>query len=164
TQRFDNLHTRSCEYVPTTGLITCAGEVQIDLQSSEDARHHAPPANPQPPSKVVHIATSHVSFERETGVASTEEPVLFSLPQGDGSALGVRYDSKLGELRLLRDVKMTLRPSASAGAAEGTGAAAAIGTTGVNVTGSSMTYRRDDRVVHLLGPVEVQQGLSKLRA
>src|SRR4029079_12183832 len=80
------------------------------------------------------------------------------------SALGVRYDSKLGELRLLRDVKMTLRPSASAGAAGGTGAAAAIGTMEGNVSGSAMTYRRDDRVVHLLGPVEVHQGLSKLRA
>jgi lipopolysaccharide export system protein LptA len=161
TQRFDNLHTRSCEYVPTTGLITCAGDVQIDLQSSEDARLYAPSSGSEkPPSKVVHIATSQVSFERDTGVASTEQPVQFNLPQGDGSALGVRYDSQLGELRLLRDVKMTLRPTA----AKGSGASAAIGTADVNITGSAMIYRRDDRIVRLLGPVEVQQGLSKLRA
>src|SRR5580698_7329948 len=39
-QRFDNLHTRACDYVEPTGDMICGGDVQIDLESAEDARLH----------------------------------------------------------------------------------------------------------------------------
>ncbi len=162
SQRYDNLHTRSCDYIATTGLVTCAGDVQIDLQSSQDPRLPPGDSSTQKPSaNVVHIVTSQISFERDSGVATTDQPVAFH------SAAGRWHERwacatirRKGEMLLLHDVKMTLRPTAASGA----GPAAAIGTAEVNIASSSLIYHRDDRIVHLLGPVEVQQGLSKLNA
>ena len=36
--RFDNLHTQQCDYLRDTGRVVCKGEVQIDLESAEEAK------------------------------------------------------------------------------------------------------------------------------
>src|SRR5580698_6822078 len=108
-QRFDNMRTRSCDYLEHSGDINCGGDVQIDLESAEDARLHPSTASQADPrAEVVHIDTSRLSFNRTTGLASTDQPVTFHFPQGEGHAIGFRYDSGKGELRLIRGVEMTL--------------------------------------------------------
>ena len=115
-QRFDNLHTRSCDYLEHTGDIICGGDVQIDLESAEDARlHPSTPSHADPGAQVVHIETSGLSFNRTTGLATTDQPVTFHFPQGEGHAIGFRYDSEMGELRLIHSVEMTLHASGTAG-------------------------------------------------
>ncbi|HEY1866125.1 MAG TPA: hypothetical protein VGG55_03565, partial [Candidatus Acidoferrales bacterium] len=58
-QRFDNLRTHSCDYIDSTGGITCAGEVRIDLESAADARlHPSAPSNPNPDARIIHVVTS----------------------------------------------------------------------------------------------------------
>jgi lipopolysaccharide export system protein LptA len=156
-QRFDNLHTRSCDYLERTGDITCGGNVQIDLESAEDAKLHPSTAlRADPSAQVVHIDTSGVSFNRATGLATTEQPVTFHFPQGEGHAIGFRYDSEGGELRLIRSVEMTLHgvgmPGAPASAEP------------LQVSSSGMTYDREQRVIHFLGPVEAHRGMPELAA
>src|SRR5258708_5325763 len=62
--RDDAIHTKSCEYRKGNGEIRCSGEVQLDLQSAEDARRAASGAG-EP--RVVHVETRNVSFNRESG-------------------------------------------------------------------------------------------------
>ncbi len=155
-QRFDNIHTQSCNYLSDTGRIFCAGEVQIDLESAEDAsRRRGQPPNSGAAEKIIHVATSKVSFDRDTGEAHTDEPVIFQLPYGQGHGVGLTYSSRDAAVRLHRDVALTL---ALAAGKVGTAAEA------VALTGRSMEYRRDDHTVRLLGPVHAQTGHRELTA
>jgi len=91
-QRFDNLHTQSCDYLTRRGTLTALEEVHIDLESAADAgctrrrsqaliRGVNPGVKPSvnlgsnqdenTDAQVVHVVTRNVSFNRETGVATT---------------------------------------------------------------------------------------------
>ena len=78
--RNDNIHTRECSYEPTSGEVHCQGEVQIDIQG-------AAPASGKPADKELQVKTSNLSFNRDTGEASTPEKVEFQSPQGHGRAV-----------------------------------------------------------------------------
>ncbi len=154
--RFDNIHTRACDYLSDTGRIVCAGEVQMDLESAEDAGQHpaqAPGGNPA--ARVIHIGTSNVTFDRETGEARTDKPVDFRFPLGQGHAVGVIYNSQQGLVRLERGVELTLASSNAAGGKRAQP---------VSLTGGSMEYRRDNRILRLRAPVHAQQGHRELIA
>jgi lipopolysaccharide export system protein LptA len=156
-QRFDNLHTRSCDYLEHTGEITCSGNVQIDLESAEDAKlHPGTPLRADPSAQVVHIDTSGVSFNRATGLATTDQPVTFHFAQGEGHAIGFRYDSDRGELRLIHSVEMTLHGVAMPGDPASADP--------LRISSSGMTYDREQRVIHFLGPVEAHRGVPELAA
>src|SRR3989441_7652024 len=112
-ERLDNIHTSACEYTSNPERILCAGEVHMDLESAEDARQHpsqAPGENPL--ARVIHLRTSNVSFDRESGEARTDQPVVFRFPYGEGRCTGLSYSSLQGVVRLLRDVDLTLAPPA----------------------------------------------------
>ena len=157
-QRFDNIHTQSCNYLSDTGRIFCAGDVQMDLESAEDAsRRRGQPPSPGAAEHIIHVATSKVSFDRDTGEAHTDQPVIFHLPYGHGHGVGVTYSSHDAAVRLHRDVALTL---AQAPASRNVRAAAEP----VTLTGRSMEYRRDDHTLRLLGPVHAQQGHRELTA
>ncbi len=164
--RSDNIHTHACDYLRDTGRIVCAGEVQMDLQSAEDARR-SPVATPGgvPSARVIHVGTSNISFDRETGEARTDRPVIFQFPYGEGRALGVIYRSEDGVVRLARDVELTLTPAPARGSPSRAGTeAAAHQTEQVVLTGSSLEYRRDTRILRLLAPVRARQGQRELLA
>jgi LPS export ABC transporter protein LptC len=147
--RNDTLSTRACEYISDTGEISCAGEVQINLQASG-----ATPAN------AIQVLTSGVSFDQHTGQARTDKPVTFRWPAGEGRAIGVRYDSNNGTLYLERDVEMTMMAS-SLGLPEKTMIAPEQS---LHLTGSSLTFRRESRTVLLQGDVRAQQTTHELSA
>ncbi len=155
--RFDNIHTHACDYLSDTGRIVCAGEVQIDLESAEDAREHpAQVSSGNSSARLIHVGTSNVTFDRETGEARTDRPVDFSFPYGQGRAVGVVYNSERGVVRLQRDVELKLQPAGSVaqrGAAES-----------MTLTGGSLEYHRDDRTLRLLAPVVARQGQRELTA
>lgn len=146
-QRYDNIHTRECDYVPATGRIVCSGEVQIDLESAAEARA-------RPGERIIHVGTRNVWFDRESGEARTDQPVVFRFPYGYGRGNGVTYSTREAVFRLLRDVEMTLTQARG-------GAPAAEP---VTLTGSALEYHRDDRTLRLLPPVRVRQGLRELVA
>ena len=142
--RNDNIHARQCSYQPTTGAVRCEGDVQIDLAG----------ANPPPGSgdRVIHVTTRDLTFNRETGDASTPDPVAFRFPQGQGHAVGVTYSTQKSVVLLEHDVQMDLSPSDRTNGVP------------VNVTGSSLEIRRDERKVILSAPAHVTQGNRDLSA
>ncbi len=142
-QRFDNIHTRSCEYLSDTGHIVCAGEVQMDLESAQEAKVG-------PGERVIHVGTSNVSFDRDSGEARTDQPVTLRFPYGQGRAVGLAYSSRQGIVRLQRDVELALASSPSAEP--------------IRVTGSSLEYRRETRTLRLAGPARAVQGRRELTA
>jgi len=171
-ERFDNIHTSACEYTSNPERILCAGEVHMDLESAEDARQHpsqAPGENPL--ARVIHLRTSNVSFDRESGEARTDQPVIFRFPYGEGRSTGLSYSSLQGVVKLLRDVELTLAPPAGPESASAVraanpsrSAAKSFPGTPVNVTAGSLEYRRDTRIVRLLAPVHARQGHRELLA
>jgi len=164
--RHDIIHTQSCQYGKEIGAIVCDGAVQIDLQSAADAERAA--REPAAPPQVVHVATKSVTFDRATGDARTEQPVLFTFPSGSGEALGAKYNSEQGTLLLLQNVRLSLNPSAPKNSAKQsprpTPGIPPNADNVVHVKGNSLDFGRDSRVLHLSGPAEAESATTHLTA
>ena len=157
-ERHDTIHTRSCQYTKDGGRIACAGEVQMELQSAADAERAAQEPG-APSTRTVQVETRGVSFDRESGVARTEQTVKFAFPDGEGQAQGLEYRSDEGLLRLEKDVRLRVKRLA-----EGRGQAAGVAGEEVNLTGASLEYRHVQRVMKLGGPVHAVSGDAELAA
>jgi lipopolysaccharide export system protein LptA len=157
--RHDTIHTKSCQYERGGGSIVCSGEVQLDLQSAEDAARAK--ENRGAVTQEVHVETRGVTFSRGTGIAQSDQPVKFSFPNGQGEAVGVEYRSEEGAVRLLRDVRFLLAPANATPKSKNSGSAVREP---VRVTGKSADFERDSRVIHLHGLVEAQTANSHLQA
>jgi LPS export ABC transporter protein LptC len=143
--RNDNIHTRECNYEPATGNVVCEGDVQIDLAS-------ATPASGKPGDESLQVSTRNLSFNRESGDATTDAPVQFRFPQGAGQADGMVYSSQKEIVRLSHNVQLDLAPSDKSGGLP------------VTATGGSMEISRNDRMVELDAPANVRQGGRALSA
>ena len=160
-QRSDHLRTRACEYFTQDGAMICPEEVRIDLQSSGLADpNSAQVAAADPASGGVHIVTSKLSFNHQTGVATSAESVQFRFAQGEGRAVGLRYDSQRGELHLLHDVELVLRSPAAAEPS----ADAPSPREPMMVSSQELVHQREGRVLHLNGAARMRQGGQELQA
>src|ERR1700676_5302276 len=162
-ERHDVIHTRSCQYGKENGGIACSGEVQIDLMSAADAQRTE--KHPEAAKAVTtHIQTRGVSFDRASGLAQTDQKVTFAFPSGNGEAVGLEYKSEEGSLRLLRNVRFTLQQNAPAAAKAKAGDVSMRPRQDVRVTGSSLDFGRDSRLLRLFGPAEAETGTERLSA
>jgi len=143
--RNDNIHTHECSYEPKSGAIECEGDVQIDI---EDA--NPPPGKPA--SEQLEVKTRNLSFNRETGEASTGEGVEFRFAQGQGHGTGVRYSTRDSVVRLEHNVEFTIAPSDHTGGLP------------VHATGSSLEINRNNHIAVLAGPAAVKKGERELSA
>ncbi len=157
--RHDTIHTKSCQYEKEGGSIVCSGEVELNLQSAEDAQRAQ--EDDGKPAQIVHVETQGVTFNRATGIAQSDQPVKFVFPNGQGQAVGVEYRSEEGAVRLLRDVNFLLTPANVAPRGKNFGMA--VGEP-VRVTAKSADFERDSRVMHLRGGVEAQTASARLEA
>jgi lipopolysaccharide export system protein LptA len=146
-ERHDEIHTHSCEYEPSTGAIVCHGKVQLDLASAPVQGRPA-----QEAAAGIHIEASGVGFNRDTGEATSDAPLEFRFPQGQGIATGVRYSSRQADITLQRDVQLTLAPQRPGGLP-----------TNIIAQGG-LTYDRRSGQVVLRGPVEISKGGRTLEA
>jgi lipopolysaccharide export system protein LptA len=157
--RHDVIHTHSCEYEKDGQSIVCSGEVQLDLESAEDAelaqKSHGKAA------QTVHVETRGVTFNRGTGIAQSDQPVKFVFPNGQGEAVGVEYYSEEGAVRLSRDVSFLLTPGKATPNNKESGMAVREP---VRVNAKSADFERDSRVMHLHGLVEAQTATILLQA
>ena len=153
--RHDIIRTHSCQYAKRNGAINCSGTVQIDLQTAAEAELAKKRGANETTGHVGHVETRNVTFDQASGTAHTGERVTFAFPEGSGEAMGVEYNSQLGTMKLLRDVKMTLVQSGGS-----------AGTAGqeVHVTGASLDFDRDTRLLHLEGPAHAQTQTAQLDA
>jgi len=157
-QRFDNIHTQSCDYLSDTGRIVCVGAVQIDLESAEEAaRRRGQPSGAAVEERIIRVATTRVSFDRDSGEARTDQPVTFHFPYGEGHGVGVTYSSRDATVRLHRDVEVTLVLGSAA-------AAPGVSREPITLTGGSMEYRRENHILRLSGPAHARQGQRELMA
>ncbi|MGH9573294.1 MAG: LPS export ABC transporter periplasmic protein LptC [Candidatus Acidiferrales bacterium] len=156
--RNDNIHTRECSYQPDAGNVQCTGDVEIDMQGaiSENGGADEQPTAGEPSTMAtggpVHVTTSNVTFNRETGEASTSAPVNLKFAGGVGRGVGLQYNSKKAMLRLQRDVSFSMAASQKTGGLP------------VNATAANLEFHRDDRAIALGGPVVMRQGDRQLTA
>jgi LPS export ABC transporter protein LptC len=143
--RNDNIHTRECNYEPSSGNVVCEGDVQIDLAS-------ATPASGKPADKTLQVTTRNLSFNRESGDATTTAPVQFRFPQGTGHSDGMTYSSQKEIVRLAHNVQIDLAASDKSGGLP------------VTATGGGMEISRNDRLVVLDAPANVRQGGREITA
>src|SRR5579863_471739 len=157
--RSDNIHTHSCEYLADPDRFFCAGAVQLDLESAEESRRvSAAPSGSAVKARVVHATTKGVTFDKDSGEATTDQPVEFTFPGGDGKATGVTYRSDSGIMILRKNVEMNLTPAAPSNTLKDP-AAAAMAASPVKLTGSRVEFRRESRVMFLDGPVVATQDI-----
>jgi len=159
--RHDVIHTQSCQYEKGTGGIVCSGPVQFELQSALETERVVNAAEPTE-ARTVQVETHGVTFNRASGTATTDQHVEFKFPGGSGEAFGVEYLSEAGKIKLKRNVKLLL-DSPSAKTNKGMDGRSRSGEP-IRVTGASLEFGRDTRVLHLSGPVKVESNLSELDA
>ena len=156
--RHDVIHTQSCNYAKTDGAIQCSGNVQMDLQSAEDAQRAERQGGGK--SNVIHVETGGVTFERSSGQAQTTQTVKFWFANGEGEGIGAIYFSEQGVLRLLREVRIKLQ-SAEPAVAQAKRAEAGKE---VYLQGSSLEVGKLSRKVVLSGPATATTDTQQLTA
>lgn len=105
--RADRIYGSEFDYDPKSGIATATGEVDIDLEAPAGAAADpdgsgtaaASPATDLAKS-TIHVKTSGLVFDRDTGTATTHGLVEFRMPQGAGHAMGASFDSQAGVLVL----------------------------------------------------------------
>ena len=125
--RVDRIEGGEFEYDQQQGTAKAAGPVEITLMRPGVAPAIAPRATPEQAVGVkpkgstlavaaqaassgqIHVKTSGLTFDQNSGLATTAERVEFSLAQGKGSAMGATYDSGKGLLVLDRAVELDSR-------------------------------------------------------
>jgi len=108
------------EYDPKSGIASAQGPVDMLLTRPQgvggdgkpggngkkiDGSHTA--AGESSVNSQVQVKTSGVTFDRNTGVLTTDQPTKFSMTKGYGSAVGASYDSQHGNLTLMHAVELT---------------------------------------------------------
>ena len=100
TNREDRVSGSDFDYDQKNGIASAQGNVQIDLQ--------APQGSPgQQTGNTIHVKASGLVFSQKTGIATTDQPVQFQLPNAAGQAVGATFDSKQGVLVLDKQVVLT---------------------------------------------------------
>jgi lipopolysaccharide export system protein LptA len=141
--RNDNIHTRECSFEPASGLVRCQGQVKIDVQDAKTAAG-------QRPADILELTTSNLSFNKDTGEASTPAPVEFHFAAGQGRGVGAFYSSHDAVMRIEQQVGLELAPSAR------------TSNLPVTATGARLEIRRNDHLVVLDGPAVVREGDREL--
>jgi lipopolysaccharide export system protein LptA len=94
----DRIEGNEFEYDQQTGIAQAAGPVEITLTKPGKAK----PTD----ADTIHVKTTGLIFDQNSGVATTSQRVDFALVQGSGSALGASYDSQNGVLVLDHAVEL----------------------------------------------------------
>lgn len=106
SNRFDQIYGRKFSYDPRTEDIRAEGEVHIDLESNAAGPvrpDQAPPAELKNP---IHLKTSGLVFNRNTGIAQTDEVIEFRVPQASGTAKGASYDANANLLTVKSELRI----------------------------------------------------------
>src|SRR5580692_10096674 len=114
SSRFDRIRGTDFEYDQQSGNVIAKGEVQIDLQSNPEGLLNPDQSPPTELKNPIHLKTSGLIFNQNTGDAHTKQRVDFDLPQGSGSAVGVNYAAKANVLTLQSQVNLAFSGSTAA--------------------------------------------------
>jgi lipopolysaccharide export system protein LptA len=102
--RSDQIYGADFSYDPVAKVVSAEGEVRIDLEATSAAASSADAAETK---NLIHVKTSALTFNENTGIAQTKAAIEFRVPEGNGSAVGATYDSHGGVLLLKSAVRLT---------------------------------------------------------
>jgi lipopolysaccharide export system protein LptA len=111
SSRFDQIYGDNFSYNEKSGNVTAQGEVQIDLVANPSGTTSLDQATPKEIKNPIHLKTSDLVFNKDTGDASTDARAEFRTAQATGSAVGVRYAGKSNTLTLLSQVHIVINGS-----------------------------------------------------
>ncbi len=100
SNRTDRIYGSDFDYDAKNQIVSAQGTVVIDLQGFGDENEAASPQN------TIHVKTSGLVFNQQTGQADTSQHTEFSFPKASGSSTGAHYNSKTGVLVLDSQVEM----------------------------------------------------------
>jgi lipopolysaccharide export system protein LptA len=105
-QPANRIYGSDFDWDPVHGVARAVGEVQIDFQGAATPGPQAGKAASEESENknTVHVKTSGLVFNKQTGLASTTEKIEFRLAQAAGSATGASFDSQTGIIILTADV------------------------------------------------------------
>jgi lipopolysaccharide export system protein LptA len=103
--RSDQIYGADFAYDPAAKIVTAEGEVRIDLEAVSASTPGQPSAAET--KNLIHVKTSGLTFNENTGIAQTKAAIEFRVPEGNGSAVGATYDSHGGVLTLKSAVRLT---------------------------------------------------------
>ncbi len=148
--RADRIKGSQFEYDPVAGFARANGDVELDLQGpaskhavNSSASGSTPVADPN--GSNIHVKTSGLVFDKNTGIARTDKAVEFQFPEASGKAIGATYDSSKGLLILGSAVEMTSTLNGSP----------------LTVRSSHAEFLRESRQAFLLNVVADYRGGSK---
>ena len=99
-RKFDRVTSPRAEFGRQRDQLYAGGDVEITMG--------LPAAGPAR-GRLVLVRTSGVTFETQTGRASTTRPASFSFDQGEGQAVGASYDPSTRELHMTGGVELDWR-------------------------------------------------------
>jgi lipopolysaccharide export system protein LptA len=123
----DRIAGNEFDYNPNSGIAKADGPVDITAMKPTVAPSIAPKATASQAlttrqksgslgtaaqtasSGEIHVQTSGLVFDRNSGEASTNQSVQFTLAQGSGSAIGAKFDAHQGLLTLDREVNLAIQ-------------------------------------------------------
>jgi len=102
----NRIYGSAFDWDPVHGIARATGEVQIDLQGTANpsAQGGKTSVDDGDNRNTVHIKTSGLVFNKQTGLATTPEKLEFRLADAAGSATGASFDSRTGIVILTADV------------------------------------------------------------
>jgi lipopolysaccharide export system protein LptA len=102
----NRIYGSAFDWDPVHGIARAMGEVQIDFQgtTTPGPQSGKTPADDGESRSTVHVKTSGLVFNKQTGLASTPEKIEFRLAEAAGSATGASFDSQTGVVILTADV------------------------------------------------------------
>jgi len=107
--RFDRISGDDFQFDPVSGNVTAKGTVLIDLEANPEGSRHLDQSPPDRNREAMHVETDGLTFNRNTGNASTKGFVVFQTRQANGSAVGLDYVAATGTMNLLSTVVIDVR-------------------------------------------------------
>jgi lipopolysaccharide export system protein LptA len=108
SSRFDQIYGDDFSYDKKSGKITAHGDVQIDLESNPSGGTGPDQGTPRELKNPIHLETTDLIFNQDSGDAFTSSRVDFRTPQATGWAVGVQYSGKSNTLTLVSQIHVTL--------------------------------------------------------
>jgi lipopolysaccharide export system protein LptA len=138
-QPANRIYGSDFDWDPVHGIARAVGEVQIDFQGAATPGPQAGKAASEESENknTVHIKTSGLVFNKQTGLASTTEKIEFRLAEAAGSATGASFDSQTGIIILTADVAFN----------------SSVGGNPLEVRAHHAQYDRGSRLLYLLQDV-----------
>jgi len=108
SSRFDQIYGDDFTYDKKSGDVIGRGVVQIDLQANPAGLTGPDQGAPREVRSTIHLKTTDLIFNQNSGDAFTDARVDFSTPQANGWSVGAKYSAKSNVLTLVSQIHVTL--------------------------------------------------------